>query len=451
MGKKVKFWLASGSLLLSVAGLAYLPEQSDFFWILCLYLPAFGSYLWLCRRSSVQPFYFYLLLAVTVRALIIPAMPQLSDDVYRFIWDGRLILNGINPFEQLPTHYQTLSDPPPGLTDALFHQLNSPEYFTIYPPVAQAVFGFSCWLAPESVYASTLLMKGCLFLAEIGVIYLLPKMLKSIGVDPVYALWYLLNPLLVIETVGNLHFEGVMAFFLVLSFWWLHREMWWQSAVAMALAVATKLLPLLFLMFVIRRLGWKRSLLYFGIMGLALLALFAPLLGEAFWNGFGSSLGLYFRRFEFNGSVYYLLRWAGYQLTGYNQIALIGPSLAVGTFAGISLIAVWDAFCKVEPVTIVSSTLAGLCLSAITLYLAFTPTVHPWYVALPLLLCTFTPYRFPVLWSGMIVLTYANYAGSGYQEYPGIIALEYLTVAGYAVWEWRTYKKRREEIPVSAL
>ncbi|MEQ8704393.1 MAG: glycosyltransferase 87 family protein [Phaeodactylibacter sp.] len=452
MAERTQFWLGSGLLLLSVAALAYGPGQADFAWIAGLYLPAFLAYLWLCTGTvSQQALKFYLVLAVGVRALILPAMPQLSDDVYRFIWDGRLLLNGINPFEHLPAYYQALADPPAGLTDGLFQKLNSPEYFTIYPPVAQAVFGISCWLAPNSIYGSTLLMKGFLLLTDIGTVLLLPRLLKALGQPPQLACWYLLNPLIIVETTGNLHFEGAMVFFLVLSFWWLHRKKWALSAVAMALAVATKLLPLLFLMFFIRRLGWRRSIYYFGMMGLALLLLFAPLLSEAFLKGFGSSLDLYFRRFEFNGSVYYLLRWIGYQWTGYNQIAIIGPLLAAGTFLGVVLLAIWDAWLGRCSKTALTSRLPALCLAAIVLYLAFTPTVHPWYVALPILLCTFTPYRFPVVWSILIVLTYANYSGGAYHEYLGLVALEYLVVAGYALWEWRQQKKRSKAVPLSAL
>ena len=450
MSRSVQFGLAGGLLLLSVAVVAYVPGQSDFIWILGGYLTAFIGYLWLCKQPEKVPTGWYLGLALLARLLILPSMPQLSDDVFRFIWDGRLLLNGINPFDELPVYYQALENPPAGLTNELFKRLNSPEYFTIYPPVAQAIFLLSCWIAPDSIYWSTILMKGGLLLMDIGTIILLPKLFKAIGLPAHQSLWYLLNPLIIIETIGNLHFEGGMVFFLVLSLWWMHQGKWWQSAIAMSLAIATKLLPLLFLMFLISRLGWKRSLAYFTVIGIALLALFAPLLGEAFLNGFGSSLDLYFRRFEFNGSVYYLARSIGYLITGHNQIGIIGPSLALGTFTGVTLMAVADAWKKPAQTQLVAPDLINCFLWAIVLYLAFTPTVHPWYVALPLLLSSFTPYRFPVLWSFLILLTYANYSGESYHEYLGIVAFEYIAVALFGLWEWRQRKKRKQNRPVFA-
>lgn len=422
-------WLFGLPLLLLVAGVAYGPGQGDFWWLLGLYAPAFLLYAAICHKATEAQLPSLLLLAALLRIAVWPAMPQLSDDVYRFIWDGRLLLNGINPFEQIPAYYAAQEQLPSGLSQALFEQLNSPEYFTVYPPVAQGVFAFACWLAPDSVYGSALIMKSFLLACELGSLWLLPKLLRELGLPQQRALWYLLNPLMVLEITGNLHFEGAMVFFLLLALWWAVRGQWVGSALAMALSVAAKLLPLLFLFFFIRRLGWKRSLAYFSIMGLALLLLFAPLLSGAFLQGFGSSLDLYFRQFEFNGSVYYLLRWLGYQWAGYNLIATLGPALALCTFTGISLAALLERGQSWR-------SLFPLMLFAICLYLAFTPTVHPWYVCLPLLLCCFTRYRFPVAWSALIVLTYINYSyADGYREVLWIVALEYLAVASMAVWE----------------
>ncbi len=432
---------AAAVLLIAVAGLGYLPGQSDFYWILGLYLPAFLGYLWLCRHAGRVPLPALLGLALLLRLLLVPAFPQLSDDIYRFVWDGRLWLNGINPFAHTPDYYHGLAAPPPGLDDALYQRLNSPAYFTVYPPVAQAIFAVACWLSPNSVYGSAVVMKAILLLADMGMITVLPALLRHFGHPPGRSLWYLLNPLLIVETAGNLHFEGLMVFFLALALWLLLQRKWAWSAWSMALSIATKLLPLLFLVFFVRRLGWRRSLAYFGGVGVLLLLLFAPLLGDAFVQGFGSSLDLYFRRFEFNASVYYLLRWVGYQLVGYNAIAVIGPLLGLATFIGIIGMAAWDGLRNPWPGRIAEG-LAHWSLAAITLYLALTTTVHPWYLALPLFWSVFTPFRYPVLWSGLAVLTYANYMGATYHEHLWLVALEYIAVAAFGGWELLTKKPR---------
>ena len=476
MNGKAKSAVGALVWLVSLAVLLYGPGQSDFAFLLPAYAAAFGAYLYLLKCMRQLPLSYLLTLAVVARLLAVPAWPQLSDDIYRFIWDGRLLVQGWNPFEYLPSYYLSLDHPPDGITSALYEKLNSPEYFTVYPPVAQAVFALGAWLFPNSLWGHTLVIKFFLLACAFGTILLLPKMMQRLGLPQYRAAIYLLNPLVIVEIMGNLHFEGAMVFFLLLAFWWLSSGRWKWSAVAMSFSIAAKLLPLMFLPFFVKLLGWRRSLTYFFMIGMLVLLLFAPLFSVAFITGFSSSLDLYFRQFEFNASVYYLLRWVGYQITGYNEIALIGPALALCTFVGIVLAA---AFQKrnfpLLPADVASSEVVPTSSSrrsfqrsrahfplptshfplptshfplpnshflfAITLYLAFSPTVHPWYVCLPLFLCGFTSFRYPVVWSGLIMLTYINYSYQPYWENLWIVAFEYLAVAGYLLWEWRATKK----------
>ncbi|MCB0558511.1 MAG: hypothetical protein H6573_01745 [Lewinellaceae bacterium] len=422
-------WGLALLFLLLITSLGYGPAQCDFGWIASLHAAAFLVYLGMYRKANDPvALYFFLGVAVIARLLLIGAFPQLSDDIYRFLWDGRLINQGINPFAHLPSYYLQEGNQLAGLDTELFAQLNSPEYFTIYPPVAQAIFALATWLFPYSIPAATVVIKLFLFFCELGSLILLVKLLARLGFPEKGVLLYALNPMILIEVMGNLHFEGAMIFFLLLSLWWLVSGRYLFSAAALAFSVASKLLPLLFCFFLIRRLGWRRSLKYFALMGLVLLLLFSPLLGGAFFSGMGSSLRLYFQRFEFNGSIYYVLRWIGFQLSGYNLIQYLGPALAACTFLGISLAALlgrrrdWRS-------------LPALMLFAICLYLAFTPTVHPWYASLPLVLAPFTRFRFPVLWTALISLTYINYSYPEYDEQLWIVALEYLLVYGLALWE----------------
>ncbi|MEL6638354.1 MAG: hypothetical protein AAFW73_06940 [Bacteroidota bacterium] len=416
-------------LLINTLLLGYGPSQSDFFRILAGYLPFWGLAYWAYRRSHTETdVYFFLGLAALLRLSLLPALPLLSDDLYRFIWDGRLLVAGYNPFDQLPIHY--LDRGIPGIDRALFDELNSPEYFTIYPPVAQGIFAIACWLFPGSIWGSTVVMKAFLLAFECGSLYLFPLLLRHFQLPLKNALLYALNPLVIIEVSGNLHFEGAMVFFLLLAIWYLLQEHWWRSALALALSIAAKLLPLIFLPLLLRRLGWWRSLRYYLVVGLAVLLLFAPLMSGVFLANFGDSLDLYFRRFEFNASLYYLLRWVGYQLSGYNLIAYLGPSLAGVVLLGVLTYTLLERLPNWK-------NLPQAMLFAIVLYLFCTTTVHPWYTILPVVLCLFTPYRFPILWSALIGLTYANYWGAEYSEVLGLVALEYGLVGILLLAEWR--------------
>ena len=435
------FWLIAlpGTALLAYLGFGV--SQTDFTGLVIGYLPLFLLYVFALQNKTAQTHWrWYVGLGILWRFLLVFAPPLLSDDVYRFIWDGRLLAAGLNPFDQLPGYYLEAGRAVAGLDAALFAQLNSPDYFTIYPPAAQAVFGLAVWLFPESIRGSTLVMKAVLFLAECGTLFLLPRLFGRWQIPPSRTLIYALNPLIVLEISGNLHFEGLMVFLLVASFYALAHQRIWVAAAAFAGSVIAKLLPVLFLPLLWRRLGTRRAWLFYVVAGVLVLLSFAPLLSGVFLANFGDSLDLYFRKFEFNAGVYTLFRWVGYQVKGYNIIGSLGPALAGCTLVGITALALLER----------RPTLPDwprACLWAICIYLLFTTTVHPWYVSLPVVLCGFTRYRFPVLWSGLIMLTYLQYAGGGFRELPWIMALEYGAVIAFAAWEiWRG---RAVKVPLS--
>lgn len=422
--------------ILLTAALGYFVEQSDFFLLISLYAPLFLIYLILSfRPQSHFSIRLFLFTAVLGRFLLLFAFPGLSDDVYRFIWDGRMWLQGVNPFDLLPSEWMQEHGSSPALPQELFEQLNSPDYFTIYPPVNQGIFALAAWLFPDSLFRSMWLMKLFLFACELGSLFLLWELLPLFGLDRDRILLYALNPLILIEICGNLHFEGAMIFFLLLALYFLKKERITFSAVAFALSVASKLLPLMFLPLLIRRLGWRKSIYYYGITGFLLILLFLPLFSEQFLYGFTGSLDLYFRKFEFNASLYYLLRWLGYQFVGYNLIASIGPLLALGVLAGIAGMVIGEKKPDLNK-------LPAALFRVICLYLFAATTVHPWYAALPIVLSLFTPFRFPVLWSGLIMLTYINYNYTPYWENLWIVGMEYSLVILTGLWEYRQYSQK---------
>lgn len=420
--------LACAAFISLTIGLGYFVGQSDFRPLIVMYGSFFALYIAIFLWAPERDVLFFVGVGAALRFLLLFSFPNLSDDVYRFIWDGRLIVNGYNPFDHLPSHYLEEGNAVPGLDRQLYEELNSQGYFTVYPPVAQAVFALSCFLFPGSLGWSVLVMKAIMVAFELGSLRLLWLLLGRLELPRRNVLLYALNPLIILEITGNLHFEGAMIFFLLLSFWWLLQGRRPGSALMAALSVASKLLSLIFLPFLIKRLGLRGSVRYFAVTGAFLVVLFLPLFSAAFFGNFGESLDLYFRKFEFNASLYYLLRWVGYQQVGYNLIAKFGPALAVAAGTGIMLLVLLD---KSKDWV----SLPRQMMFAVFIYLACATTVHPWYVSLPLVMCLFTRYRFPVIWSGMIFLTYINYSFPEYREHLGMVALEYFAVYGAAVYE----------------
>ena len=166
-------FLGAGLLLAAVLFLGYGVAQSSFSWILPAFGIAFLVYIWQVYAAKSVDLRFWLIVAVLLRVSLVGAFPALSDDIYRFVWDGRIWLAGGNPFDHLPSWYMKDGVPLSGLTETLFAALNSPDYYTIYPPVAQALFAFSVWIFPESVAGSAVVMQLFLCLVELGTILLL--------------------------------------------------------------------------------------------------------------------------------------------------------------------------------------------------------------------------------------------------------------------------------------
>ncbi|KAA9345917.1 hypothetical protein [Adhaeribacter soli] len=432
--------LISGATL---SGLAYyllgyeLPRQ-EFGKLFLLFFLAFSAYVLLSRNLNLKT---GLWLGMAFRVIFLFSLPALSDDYFRFLWDGRLLTAGENPFLHLPGFYheQNFSGIP-GLNQALYAGLNSPHYFSVYPPVCQFIFALAGWLFSENNLSGIIVMRLFILAAEAGTLLLLPKLLSQLGQRKENALWYVLNPLVIVELTGNLHFEALMIFFTLAAFYFLNRNRYHLSALSLAFAVCSKLLPLILLPFLFRLLGLKNWLLYCSTVGATCLLLFLPFLNAELIAHFSNSLNLYFQKFEFNASVYYLLREIGLYLYGYNQIAFIGPLLSVITF--ISILALAFRSGNNDFATLPKQLLTGL-----TIYFLLATIVHPWYITTLVALSVLAHSRYALVWSGLAVLSYAAYQTASYTENYWLVGLEYLGVATALLLENR-YRFHLKNQPV---
>jgi alpha-1,6-mannosyltransferase len=421
-------------LSLCLAGyiwLGYFTTRTDFTRLILIYFLLFGLYLFICYSRNFR-YNLKIVIggALLLRLSLLLMTPNLSDDYFRFIWDGLLVGSGYNPYLMIPADFLNVAPAIPEITPALYAQLNSPYYHSAYPPLAQFVFALSAKLSGGSLLGNIIWLRVFIMLAEFGTILLISKILSRFRQPPGLVVLYAFNPLIIMELTGNLHFEAVMIFFLLLAVYLLIRERPLRSAISFGLAISAKLLPVIFLPLLIRRLGLVKSLKYFAVTGAVVLLLFAPFLNMEAISNYFSSLALYFRVFEFNASVFYVIRWLGEQ-AGSDSIPLIARiALPVITFISIITIAAREKgtdWASLFPVML-------LCLSV---YLLFSTGVHPWNLTPLVILAVFTRYRYVLPWSLLIVLAYATYQTIPYAENPWLVAVEYVVVLGWAAWEIR--------------
>jgi hypothetical protein len=338
-----------------------------------------------------------------------------------------LVGAGVNPFQFLPIE---LVDSTNVWSSMLVDKMNSPNYYSVYPPVHQFIFGIASSLFPADVKGAVIIMRLFIIAADVGIIWIGMKLLNMFGLPKRRILWYALNPLVIIELSGNLHFEGVMLFFLLLFIYFLVKEELRKSAFVFALAISTKLIPVIFLPLVFNYLGFKKGLRFSFTTALVVVFSFVPFINWEMIHHLSSSLDLYFQNFEFNASIYYLVSAIYRKVVGYNLIAVVGPSLAFVALLFILLIS-WRK--RVEEV---SSLIRGMLL-VITTYYLFATIVHPWYIISLVLLSCFTTFRYPVLWSFTIMLSYFAYREIQVQESIFLLLLEYLPVIVFLVVELR--------------
>jgi hypothetical protein len=418
--------------LLSLIGyiwLGYATIRSDFLQLTALF--GFLSVLYilaLYKKVFNTRFAVILGSAMLLRASLMFMTPNLTDDYFRFIWDGLLFAHGYNPYLVLPSQFIHSVHAVTGITSGLYTGLNSPDYYTVYPPVCQFIFGLSAKIAGGNILGNIIIIRLIILLAEFGTIFLLHRLAAKLSVSPNVLALYAFNPLVIIELTGNLHLEAVMLLFLVLSIYLLVSKKLIYAAVSFGLAIGVKLLPLIFLPLLVKRLGIKKSLIYYAIVAATFIVLFLPFYSPDLIPNFFSSLRLYFQTFEFNASLYYLLRWLGFQITGYNAIAVLGIVMAGASFLTIIFIAALEK-------TVTWLSLFQGMLWSLTAYFLLATTVHPWYITSLVLISVFTRYRYPIVWSVVIVLSYAAYRTVPYSENLWLIAIEYVVILSYMGYE----------------
>ena len=380
---------------LVLASLGDLRPAIPWFWM--LFAIAFAAYIGgaafvAMRRGSLAAI---LICAAVFRLTLLPAAPSLSDDIFRYLWDGRVQLAGINPYLHSP------GDPAvEELRDAHYPHINHKDVPTIYPPLAQLFF-----LGVSAVSHTEAAMKIALLCCEVLLAATLILLLRRSGRDPRWVLLYLWNPLAVIEIAGSGHIDPVGIALLMAAASLMLSGRRAAAALALAAAVLAKLIPLLAAPLFWREFGNHQGrdlrawLSLRGRMPLLLLPV-GVLAGYLPYSDAGAGLfeGLsaYAARWRFNDSVFSLvvegLRLAGVDADGAHSGARLFCAGAVALT------------CLAAPVLMADPLrVLFVVLSVFTL---LSPTLHPWYLLWILPFLPFFPNPAWLCLSGLVVLSY---------------------------------------------
>ena len=412
---------------LALIFLAYLTDRSSLSQVLLGYGASFAIYFHWTSGKEELDLKKLLFLAFVSRAILLFSIPNLSDDYFRFIWDGLLQLNGENPFAYLPSEIHRPE------WQGIYDGLNSSQYYSVYPPVMQWMCSTAAWVGGVSVTWNVVILRLILLSADLILIYFGWRLLELLGKRGDTIFLYALNPLVIIEGTGNLHFEVLMMSFTIVGLYFLVKsdksytyKYWIISVSMLALGIATKLISALLMPSLLRKLGIWRTIAISLSVALITISTFALYIDSSLLLNFADSLNLYFRNFQFNSSMYNLVDYfASFHIRHY-RAEVIGPWISlVGVISIVAVIVIrkiktWEEYFET-------------LLFVFSLHLLFASTVHPWYVINLLLISLFTSYRYPVLFSFTVVFSYHFY-DLGYQS-PFFLCLEYLPVLAYGGYE----------------
>ncbi|MCP4975969.1 MAG: mannosyltransferase [Maribacter sp.] len=410
---------------------AYYLDRGDFIKMTSL----FGALFFLCFKLiqfEKWNFKFLLFVGILFRLVFLLTEPNLSQDYYRFIWDGELVRNFINPYLQLPSTLIEQKDLVISNAHELYQGMGelSTRHFSNYPPLNQFIFALAAFLGGKGILGATIVMRLIIILSDIGIFYFGRKLLKNLNLSPHLIFWYFLNPLIIIELTGNLHFEGVMLFFFVTSLYLLSIKNWMLAAILYALSISVKLVPLVFLPLFLKHLGFKKSVLFYIVIAITSLVLIAPFLSNEVISNYTSTIGLWFSNFEFNSGLYNVIKQIAVKLEA-KPWELIKTYGKITPYIIVSLVMFVTFLRKNQQLPVLITSMLWI----LTAYYLLATTVHPWYIVFLVLLTIFTQYRFSLVWSLVVILSYYAYSQTSFNEHLGLLTIEYIVVYGFIIFE----------------
>ncbi|MFQ5638426.1 MAG: hypothetical protein ACE5IR_10580 [bacterium] len=391
---------------------------------------------------------------VIFRITFLLAAPSLSDDIYRYIWDGKVSNSGINPF-QYPPNADELT---PLRDQTIYPKINHRGISTIYPPVNQFIFWATYRISP-TVFA----FKVTFVLFDLFTIALLFLLLKTFAIKATRILIYVWNPLIIVEIAGSAHSDIIGVFLLTLFLWlFVKRKIHWANVI-LAVSFLTKYITILFLplLFFFKRYSKILIVLIFLVVVAMLYLPYADAEKRLF-----EGLFVYSDKWQFNGSIFELLLATIHPLLteemivkvmitpyGYSPdaetIATRGVDLALLLSKLISAIIYTGIFSyylfrfQKDPTREQETGIFRIGLILLGWFFLLNPTVQPWYLCWLLPLLVIVPERAWILLTGLVALSYwilIDYTKLGIWQLPSwVLWLEYTPF--YALWFYDSASK----------
>mgnify|MGYP001279791139 CR=1 FL=1 len=323
-------------------------------------------------------------IAIALRIIVMFVNPVTSDDYYRYLWDGMVQAEGLNPFQYSPEELTQLHD------DVIYPKVTYPDIKTIYPPLSQVVFYLGYIISGDK----TIGLKILYLFFSAGILYFLFNSLKLLKINTNYIFLYVLSPLVIFEFFINAHIDILILFFISAFIYFTLSGNTGPAFLFLSLSILSKTYSLIFLPLYVFHL--YRSGMSIKNIFLQSFYFFLPML---FLTFYGSSIGNIYLTMQ-----NYMQNWYSNNLIFLSLNSLL-QMFDVNDHHIARLIML--VFFLIAYIFILKSKLTIIQKLYLVsfFYLFFAHTVHQWYVTLIVL---FLPVCFSysaLYWSGIIGLT----------------------------------------------
>jgi hypothetical protein len=364
-----------------------------------------------------------ILIGLSLRAIFFGSTPIYEDDWNRYLWDGAVITQGVNPYTYSPEDVHNYVGDNPDLiklsilsadNDGFVTRINNPHLTTIYPPISQGVFAIGALIKPFDIDV----LRGLYWLSEVLALLLLVKALAMFGRSEIWIWLYALNPMVIFTAFNGLHMDILLVPFILASVIVVKSRPFW-AAILLASAVAVKLWPLLLgpVLFRTHRKQFFQFVGYGAVLGVLSLVLCLPMLLQI---GEASGLSAYSAQWQRSSFIFPFIE------TGFFALSENGALLARLFIAAlIGGIALWFGFFSKDRFETLPSTFLVITLA---LYL-LSPTGFPWYVIWFAFLIPFVPLYGAALLCVTVGLYYMRFwfgeAGTYHIYLNGLVPLQF--------------------------
>jgi alpha-1,6-mannosyltransferase len=323
---------------------------------------------------------------VIFRLIAWPLAPGLSDDPFRYRWEGKLQAAGGNPYEVRPADQRWI-----GLRDETYARIPGRDFKAVYGPLIEQIERWTyravaaAGLSPER---QVFWFKLPFALCDLGAMAVLWQLLVAHGLPRANILIYAWSPLTVMEFWATGHNDSVVVLLIALALVAAAKNRWTWAFVALSLAAGAKIWPiLLFPIFI----GWKRNRPLRWWQWCVLIPI-AILLALPYWTNVTENLQFmsgFMGGWRNNDSLYGLILWVAKDLyrAKYTAFAVVAVVVAFLTFREVPL--------------------ERASLWAITVMLMVSANCHPWYLTWLLPLLTLFPVPGLLLWTALAPLAYS--------------------------------------------